>query len=75
MVSKQQVLEQALQLSLEDRADLAHDLLLSLEKTDPEENARRWGEVAARRAESIRSGKTKGVPAEDVLRNVKSRLG
>ncbi|MDX2007891.1 MAG: addiction module protein [Meiothermus sp.] len=74
-MSKQQVLEQALSLSLEERADLAHELLLSLEETTPEENARRWGEVAAKRAEKIRSGEIKGIPTEEVLRDVKSRMG
>ena len=73
-MSKLQVLEQALKLSLDERADLVHELLLSLEETTPEENARRWGEVAAKRAENIRSGKTKGISTEEVLHSIKSGL-
>jgi restriction endonuclease Mrr len=73
-MSKNQVLEQALQLDVKERAELAHDLLLSLEQLSPEENERLWLEVAHRRVEELRSGKVKAIPLKDVLSDVESRL-
>ncbi|WP_027893539.1 addiction module protein [Calidithermus chliarophilus] len=74
-MSKEQVLEQALDLDYKDRADLARWLLDSLEDLSPEEYERAWLEVAVRRAEELRSGKAKGIPVEEVLRDAESRLG
>jgi restriction endonuclease Mrr len=61
-MSKSQVLEQALQLDVKERAELAHDLLLSLEQLSPQENEKLWLEVAHRRVEELRSGKVKAIP-------------
>lgn len=69
------MLEQALDLDYKDRADLARRLLDSLEDLSPEEYERAWLEVAVRRAEELRSGKAKGIPVEEVLRDAESRLG
>ncbi len=69
------MLEQALDLDYKDRADLARWLLDSLEDLSPEEYERAWLEVAVRRAEELRSGKAKGIPVEEVLRDAESRLG
>ncbi|RIH90842.1 putative addiction module component [Calidithermus terrae] len=74
-MSKEQVLEQALGLDYEDRADLARRLLDGLEDLSPEEYEQAWLEVAVRRAEELRSGKAKGIPVEEVLRDAGSRLG
>ncbi|MER3481396.1 MAG: hypothetical protein C4327_13250 [Meiothermus sp.] len=74
-MSKEQVLEQALGLDYKDRADLARRLLDSLEDLSPEEYEQAWLEVVVRRAEELRSGRAKGIPVEEVLRDVESRLG
>ncbi|MCX7803092.1 MAG: addiction module protein [Meiothermus ruber] len=72
---KEQILEQALQLDLKDRAELAQQLLSSLEQISPEEHDRLWTEVAARRAEELQSGKTKGYSWEEIKQDALSRLG
>lgn len=72
-MSKAQILEQALKLSLKERAELARELQLSVDEPTPEENEQLWLEVIGRRVEELRSGKVKGIPWEEVLRDVKSR--
>jgi putative addiction module component (TIGR02574 family) len=64
------LLQQAMELPPEERADLAGSLLDSLEEgTDPDvEQA--WQEVAARRIEELASGKAKGVPWEEVRKRL-----
>jgi putative addiction module component (TIGR02574 family) len=39
----------------------------------PEEEA--WAEVAERRVEELRSGKVKGIPADEVFAKARRRLG
>jgi putative addiction module component (TIGR02574 family) len=73
-MSKEQVIELALKLSLEERAQVARELLISVEDPTPEENERLWAEVIGRRVEELRSGKVKGIPWSDVMRDVKSRF-
>jgi putative addiction module component (TIGR02574 family) len=57
--------EEALRLSETERAQLAHDLILSLDtETDPDAEAA-WDAELARRAQEIESGKAKTVSAEE----------
>jgi putative addiction module component (TIGR02574 family) len=53
-------------LSTEDKIELAHFLLISLE---PEEEgvAAAWDSEISRRVEEIRSGRASGTPAEEVF--------
>jgi putative addiction module component (TIGR02574 family) len=53
-------------LSTEDKIELAHFLLISLE---PEEEgvAAAWDLEISRRVEEIRSGRASGVPAEEIF--------
>lgn len=74
-MSKEQVLEQALQLDLKDQADLAQRLLSSLENISSEEHTRLWTEVAVRRAEELRSGKEKGYTWAEIQRDALARIG
>jgi len=61
-----ETLEQtALHLPMEQRAELAHKLLLSLEEQNEEEIAQAWHAEAARRAAEMGSGQTDTVSAED----------
>ncbi len=66
---------EALQLSPEDRARLAHDLLDSLDELSPEELDRLWLEEAGRRAAQIDAGEVELVSAEEVDRKAKALLG
>ena len=68
--------EQALSLSPEERAALAHDLLLSLEDEPfdaPDEVEAAWAEGIRRRAADVRAGEP-GIPADQVLAEVRARL-
>ncbi len=60
----------AAKLSQEQRAELAHFLLESLDSEDVDwEKA--WEDELDRRLEEIQSGKAVGVPLEDVLRKLR----
>lgn len=73
-----QVLEEALRLPVEDRADVAAELLRSLdeaERTLPaEEVERRWKEEITRRAERAIRGDSVGRDANLVLSSLESKL-
>jgi putative addiction module component (TIGR02574 family) len=61
-----ETLEQAaLHLPIQQRAELTHKLLLSLEEQTDEEIAQAWHAEAARRAAEIDSGQADTVSAED----------
>ena len=64
----------ALRLGAEDRAALAHRLLVSLDDLSPEEHEQAWLEAAEKRVQELREGTVKGVPIEDVLNDVRRRL-
>jgi len=63
-----EVITAALQLSIEERAQLAGRLLLSLDEPSESEVERLWLEEAERRLKEFREGKTRGIPADEVLR-------
>jgi putative addiction module component (TIGR02574 family) len=54
-------------LSLEERAELAGTLLLSLDEPSGSEVERLWLQEAERRLQAFREGKVKGIPAEEVF--------
>lgn len=55
----------ALQLPMQERAELARKLLLSLEEQNEEEVAQAWNAEAKRRAAELDSGQADTVSAED----------
>jgi putative addiction module component (TIGR02574 family) len=55
-----------LHLPMQQRAELAHKLLLSLEDQDEDEIAEAWKVEALRRAAELDSGQTDTVSAEEV---------
>ena len=59
------------QLSAADRAYLAECLLASLDETEIQEQ---WAEEAERRADEIRSGEVKPIPADEVYRRIDELL-
>lgn len=70
----QRVRHNALKLPRRDCAQLAHDLLTSLdgpEDTDPTDS---WGIEVARRLAEIEQGPVAPVEAEEVLRRVRARI-
>lgn len=63
-----EVITAALRLSIEERAQLAGRLLLSLDEPSESETERLWLEEAERRLREFREGKVRGIPAEEVFR-------
>jgi len=66
--------KEALELNLKERSVLAQDLLYSLDDLSPNELHAAWESEILRRIDELRSGKVKGVPAEEVFRKAKERL-
>ena len=63
-----EVMSAAMDLSLEERAQLAGRLLLSLDEPSESEVERLWLEEAERRLKEFREGKVQGIPADEVFR-------
>lgn len=63
-----------LHLPIQQRAELANKLLLSLEEQSEDEIAQAWHAEAARRAAEIDSGQADIVPAEEVSRAARTLL-
>ena len=67
-----QIESEALSLPPEERASLAHRLLLSLEDIPEAGFERLWGEEAAKRAADVDAGRSPVVPAEEVARKARA---
>lgn len=73
----QEVLRDALTLSVEERADVAAELLASLDEAPPDDPAEveaAWAREIERRARRVMSGESAGEPWEDVRARVVRRL-
>lgn len=65
--------DQALQLTLQERGELIHRLIVSLDgpaEDTPEEIAKAWDEEIARRVADMEAGRTQWIPAEEVFKEV-----
>lgn len=65
----------ALRLAPQARADLARDLLNSLDQLSEMEIERLWLEEAARRDRELDAGTVQALPADEVLARAKARRG
>lgn len=65
---------EVMKLPPEERAELAHRLIGSLEDTDVGDYEAEWVQEAERRYEQYRKGLVKGRLAEEVFRDAKARL-
>lgn len=65
-MSTKELTDQALKLPPTERFELIDELLHSLDRPDPEMD-RVWIEEAEQRLAAYRSGRAKGIPAEDVV--------
>ena len=73
----QELLREALALPLDERADVAAELLASLddaEAEDPAEVEAAWAAEIERRARRVLAGGTTGIPWEDVRRRAEAEL-
>lgn len=69
-----QLESETMKLKIDERARLAEKLLLSLDAPTEEENLQLWVIEAERRLSDLREGKTKEVPADEVLRKVRAAI-
>jgi putative addiction module component (TIGR02574 family) len=75
MASKlKEIEENALRLPPHDRAELAEHLIHSLDEVEDSEAERLWIEEAERRYREYKEGKVKGIPAEVVFNETRSKL-
>ena len=66
--------EAALELPPDERAELAHKLLLSLDEPSEEELAETWLSEAKRRAGELDRGELQPIAAEEVRRKARALL-
>jgi putative addiction module component (TIGR02574 family) len=66
--------DQAMKLSVDDRAALADQLYMSLGEGTPEEIEKAWLEEVIRRGEALDRGEMKTVSAETAFRNARAKL-
>jgi putative addiction module component (TIGR02574 family) len=64
-----------LALPTKSRAELAHRLIRSLDDEHSPDAEEEWLQVAKRRAAELAEGKVEGIPAEEVSRRLKDRVG
>lgn len=69
-----QIETEALSLPVDDRANLAHLLLLSLDEISEPEFDRLWGDESARRAVQIDDGGRQCVSGHEVARKARALL-
>jgi len=75
MATADDLLSDALQLPPEERARLAHELLLSLEEDGADSDAEaEWTRELERRAQEVIDGKVELVSPDDARRQVAERL-
>ena len=71
--SLKDIAAEALELPLTARAELASQLLDSLDDLSEEENDQLWAEEAERRYAEYKAGTIEAVPAEEVFARLRSR--
>ena len=69
----QEVENRALGLSVKERAQLAHDLIASLDGAVDKEAGTAWDAEIERRVKEIKSGEAKGRPAEEILAEIRAK--
>ena len=70
----EQVYEQALSLTADERMELADRLFCSLSEAERDRISAAWSEEIDRRVSSIEDGTAKLVPADDVFAEVEASL-
>jgi len=70
----EQLAKEVMNLSLEERAELAQRLLISLDEAPSSEIERLWMQEAERRLKEFLEGKVQGIPSEDVFRRAISEI-
>jgi len=63
---------QLIALPVADRAQLAHELILSLDEPKDTDAEKAWDAEIKKRVEEIKSGKANGRPAENILAEIRA---
>jgi len=66
---------EALRLTPEERAELASELLVSLDDLSEPEIERLWLEESERRDAALDNGTARAIPADEVFSSARARLG
>jgi Putative addiction module component len=77
MKSSQALLAEVLLLPIEDRAEVAAEILASLDDASIDDEAQvrlLWADEIAKRARRVVSGETEGIPWVNVKRRITDRL-
>ena len=69
----EEVARKVLNLPLEERAELAHELIVSIDDAIDKEAEAAWDTEIERRVKEIKSGKAKGRAAEDILAEIRAK--
>lgn len=64
---------EALSLPVNDRAKLAHELIISLDECIDSDVNNAWEAEISRRVQEIKDGTAKGRPAEEVLSEIRAK--
>jgi putative addiction module component (TIGR02574 family) len=82
LAAQKEIAAKALALPKKFRASLARQLLESLDSPEPAEEklsrkewSRAWSTELERRMEEMRSGKVKGIPARQVMAELRAKYG
>ncbi len=76
-MTREALLQEALKLPRRERADVAAELLASLDDEltdDPQELEKAWAAEIERRARRVLAGESTGAPWDEVKRRVERRL-
>ena len=71
----EQLKQQLIRLSAQDRAELAQFLIGSLEQDEDPDAEEVWSRELDKRTEEIESGRVVGKPAEEVFARLRERYG
>ena len=74
MLSKEELIDKAMDLPIEERVSVIDALIQSMTPIDTEID-RKWIEVSRCRLEEMRSGKVKGIPGDEVFHGIWKRFG
>lgn len=72
-----EIADQALSLTPKERGELIHRLIVSLEgeaEDSPEAIAKVWDEEIARRVADMEAGRTKWIPADEVMAHLHAKI-
>ena len=70
----QRLRQQVFALSEEDRADLAYDLLDTLDEGPLTEIDKAWLDEAERRIADLDAGRTTSIPLDEAIKDIEKRL-